>query len=86
MSLQSFRIEKFSRGTTIDAFVLVSYIKRDGEIHQYSEHAPARNYLCFYEELLDWMVDRLNNQGDEDKWDNLSDLIKASCTTVFSFF
>ena len=76
--MQSFRIESFSRGCTVDRLVLVSYVKRSGEIHQYSVNAPARNYLCFYEELLDWIVDCLNKQGNEGKWDKLRDVIEAS--------
>jgi len=69
ISLRSFRIHSMAPGTLVDELVLVSYIKRGDQVHQYSVDAPAKNYLMFHEPLLDWIIDRINNQATEDKWE-----------------
>lgn len=71
ISLRSFRVNSISRGTFVDQLSLASYIKRGDEIHKYSVDAPARSYLLFYEELLDWIVDRINNQKDFGKFEQI---------------
>jgi len=82
VSLNSFRIESFARGTLVDRLVLVSYLRRDGEVHQYSVDAAARNYLLFYDELLEWIIDRINNQMCEDKWEEVfPQLVKSDYPT-----
>jgi len=78
ISLQTFKINSFAKNSMVDHLVLVSYVKRDGQIHQYSLHAPARSYLMFHDALLDWIVDRMNTQQDSGKWENISSLLQAS--------
>jgi hypothetical protein len=58
--------------------VMVSYVMRDGVVFKYSEDAPARNYTMFHEPLLEWIIDRMNNQRNEDKWDDIADLIHSA--------
>ena len=55
-------------GSLVDSLVMVSYVLRAGECHKYSVDAPARNYTMFHEPLLEWIVERINNQRCEDKW------------------
>lgn len=71
ISLRSFPIDSFSPGSFVDDLALVSYMKRGGEIHQYSVNAPARNYLLFHEPLLEWIVEQINEQKDNDKWEEI---------------
>lgn len=78
ISLQSIKVDSFAPGTLVDRLVLVSYVKRDQEIHKYSINANARTYLMFYEPLLNWIVDKLNNQQDADKWENMAQLISKA--------
>lgn len=77
ISLETFRVRSFKKGSLVDYLVLVSYVKRGGQIHQYSISAPARNYCMFHEPLLEWIVERMNNQKDEGKWENVSELLEA---------
>lgn len=65
ISIRTLEIDGFSRGSVVDHLAIISYVKRDGEIHLYSENAPVRNYLMFYDELLDWIIERMNNQLDD---------------------
>merc|ERR1712181_199660 len=53
-------------------------IKRKGNIHLYSAPAPARTYLMYNNELLDWVVDRLNNQQTDGILGYISDLIRLA--------
>lgn len=69
ISLRSFRVDSLAPGTLVDHLVLLSYVKRGGEVYQYSVAAPARTYLMFHEPLLDWVVERINNQEDTGKWE-----------------
>merc|ERR1712232_505875 len=78
ISLRSFPITSFSRGSLVDHPHIVSYLRRGGETHQYSIDAPCRNYLCFYEELLGWIVKSINEQGDTDKWEPLFPALQQS--------
>lgn len=78
ISLRSFRIHSMAPGTLVDNLVLVSYIKRGDTVHQYSVDAPAKNYLMFHEPLLEWIVERINNQKTEDKWEAIFPEMAAS--------
>mmetsp|Transcript_14109 Transcript_14109/g.40653 ORF Transcript_14109/g.40653 Transcript_14109/m.40653 type:complete len:399 (-) Transcript_14109:18-1214(-) len=78
ISLRSFRVDSISRGSLVDKLVLSSYIKRGEEVHKYSVDAPARTYLMFYDELLEWIVDRINNQQNTDKWEEVFPELVAS--------
>lgn len=84
ISLRSFPIDSFSPGSFVDNLASVSFVKRDDETHKYSVNAPAKNYLLFHEPLLEWIVERINNQVDsasfEPIWPKLveSDLPSSS--------
>eukprot|EP00928_Gymnodinium_smaydae_P013751 TRINITY_DN14992_c0_g1_i3.p1 TRINITY_DN14992_c0_g1~~TRINITY_DN14992_c0_g1_i3.p1 ORF type:complete len:370 (+),score=46.86 TRINITY_DN14992_c0_g1_i3:38-1147(+) len=69
ISLRSFPVDSIAKGTFVDNLVIISYLKREGTIYQYSVAAPCRNYLCFHDELLDWIVKSINEQSDTDKWE-----------------
>ena len=71
-------IDSFAPGTLVDRLVMVSYVMRDGVVEKYSRDAPARNYMMFHEPLLAWIVDRINNQRNEDKWDDVGELVRAA--------
>ena len=66
-----------SRRALVDRLVMVS-VMRDGVVEKYSQDAPARNYTMFHEPLLAWIVDRINNQRNEDKWDDVGELVRAA--------
>lgn len=82
ISLRSFRVDSISKGTMVDQLVLSSFILRNGQVQKYSVDAPARNYLMFHDELIDWIVDRINNQGNTGKWMEIfKDLVKSDYPT-----
>jgi hypothetical protein len=60
--------------------VLASYVKRDGTINEYTVSAPARNYMSYFERLLEWTANQINNQktGPSDNWENVHEILDAS--------
>jgi hypothetical protein len=41
---------------------LACFLRRDGELHDYGIDSPLSGYSYYGDRLLDWIVDRLNNQ------------------------
>ena len=58
------KIDKFSKGGVMDNFHLRSYLIRDGVKYEYGVDAPLLGYSYFYEKLVDWLIDKINNQQD----------------------
>ena len=82
LSLRSFRIDSLAPGTLVDRLVIVSYVRRAGKTEQYSVAAPARTYLCFHEELLEYIVDRINHQASEGKFEPIwPELVRSDYPT-----
>lgn len=78
ISRHSFPVTDFSKGGPADRFMISSYLKRAGETFPYTVPAYAKNYTMYNQELLDWIVTRMNGQRSECKWDDLPELIAAS--------
>lgn len=57
-------IDKFSSGGIMDNYHLCSYLLRDGTLYPYGVDAPLLGYGYFYEKLIVWLIDKLNNQKD----------------------
>ncbi|MBD3842748.1 MAG: hypothetical protein IE909_12865, partial [Campylobacterales bacterium] len=57
-------IDKFSKGGVMDNYHLCSFVKRAGTLYEYGVDAPLLGYGYFYEKLLVWLKDKLNNQKD----------------------
>lgn len=64
ISSQIIQIDKFELGGVMDNYFIASFLKRDGEYHQYGENSAVLTYNYFYEKLKNWMVEKLNNQQD----------------------
>lgn len=57
-------IDKFSSGGVMDHYNLCSYLLRDSILYEYGVDAPLLGYGYFYEKLISWLIDKLNNQKD----------------------
>ncbi|CAD7960601.1 unnamed protein product [Amoebophrya sp. A25] len=82
ISLDSFPLlnpeKDFSPEGIASRLALTSYVKRDGKVFPYTQSAPARNYLSFYQPLLNWIRDQMNHQSSVDKWEDMNQLLEAS--------
>lgn len=57
-------IDHFDQGGVMDNYRIASFLKRDGEYMAYGEDSAVSSYSYFHQQLLDWLVDRMNNQVD----------------------
>ncbi len=57
-------IDKFEEGGIMDNFHLCSFVKRDGELHEYGVDAPLLGYSYFYKKLEHWLIEKMNEQKD----------------------
>lgn len=58
-------LDHLNEGGVLDDYRIASFHVRDNEINAYGEDSPVVGYNYFHQKLLDWVVDRMNNQKDE---------------------
>ena len=68
-------IDTLSVGGPLDRYRLVSFLVRDGVLHDYGEDSPLPGYGLFHDELLEWIADRLNTQADHGPLEHLAGLL-----------
>ena len=68
-------IDTLSVGGPLDRYRLVSFLIRDGVLHDYGEDSPLPGYGLFHDELLEWIADRLNTQADHGPLEHLAGLL-----------
>ncbi len=73
-----FDIKRFESGGELSNYNLVSFIKRNGVIEQYSVDTPVENYAFFYDELMNWIVQEIKNQKEALALDSISNLLADS--------
>ncbi len=61
---QLFSMDDFSPAGSLAHFRLASFLRRDGVLLPYGEDVPVAGYGTLYGELLDWLIDRLQQQRD----------------------
>jgi hypothetical protein len=64
LSEQLIKIDSFNEASEHNHYSVSCFHKSNGEIHQYGETSKVANYSYNNEKLLDWIIDRLNNQTD----------------------
>ncbi|MFC0308612.1 DUF5718 family protein [Gallibacterium trehalosifermentans] len=71
-------LDHFSTGGILDNYRIACFHKRNGELNQYGIDSPAVGYSYFHQKLLDWIVDRMNNQPDQGPMNNIAELLKQA--------
>ena len=71
-------LSSFKERSVIDHFLLASFHKRNGETNAYGVDSWAKDYSYFHQQLLDWIVNRMNNQPDEGPMNHIAPLIEAA--------
>ena len=54
-----------SKGFSDNAIAIASFLVRDGVVHPYGEDSAVRDYSYIYGKLIEWLIDKLNNQQNE---------------------
>jgi hypothetical protein len=62
----------------LEAFNIVSYIKRGGVIEAYTKDTKLSNYLFLYDELIEWSVSHINKQKDVNEFDDVMSLLQKA--------
>ena len=65
-------VDSLAPGGLLSRYRLVSFLRRDGVLHDYGEDSPLSGYSLFFTPLLDWIRDRLNEQRDHGPLEDLS--------------
>ena len=69
---QRIAIDSFTPGGVLDRYRLTCFLLRDGELHPYGVDSPVNGYSYFYQQLNDWLVERINNQQDQGPLEDLA--------------
>ena len=57
-------IDNFTQEGILNKYHMSSFIKRDGELHNYGTISAVNSYSYFFMQLKDWMVKKFNTQED----------------------
>ncbi len=57
-------IESIERSGPLGAMRLSCWLRRGGEVHAYGVDSEVASYTLFGDALIEWLVDRLNNQRE----------------------
>lgn len=64
-SSNAIKIERFAPGGNLDDYRIISFMIRDNAVYQYGEDSAVRDYSYFYEKLLNWCIEKFNNQQNQ---------------------
>jgi uncharacterized protein DUF5718 len=69
-------LDTFEQGGMLDHWRISSFLKRDGNVFRYGEDVEISGYSYCYQELLDWIRDKLNTQEEGGPLEDISRYIK----------
>lgn len=58
-------LSSFDSSSVINDYRIASFLVRDGKTYAYGEDSAVRDYSYVYEKLMNWMLDKFNNQKNE---------------------
>lgn len=68
-------LDRFTAGGRLDDFRIACFHRRAGVLNEYGIDSPTVGYSYFHQQLLDWIVDRMNHQPDENPMNNIAELL-----------
>lgn len=75
LSTRWIALDKFEQGGNLDDYHIACFHKRAGVMNEYGIDSQTIGYSYFHQKLLDWIIDRMNNQPDQDPMNNIADLL-----------
>lgn len=70
------KIDGFQKGGVMDDYRIACYLRRGGVLRAYGIDSAVSSYSYFHGKLMDWIVDRINNQTDSGPLENVGELLK----------
>ncbi|MGN0914728.1 MAG: DUF5718 family protein [Succinivibrio sp.] len=58
-------IDSFDENGILNKYRIASFLVRDGVAHPYGEDSAVRDYSYVYKKLIEWLIEKFNNQQDE---------------------
>lgn len=71
-------INKFAKGGTMDSYRIASYLLRNNELFEYGIDSPVLGYSYFYEDLIAWIIEKMNTQIDDGPLESIFDCLEKS--------
>jgi hypothetical protein len=71
-------IDNFTQKGILNRYHIASFIKRNGIVHDYGTTSAVKSYSYFFEQLKDWMIDKLNTQEDCGPLEELTQFLKVA--------
>jgi hypothetical protein len=68
-------LQNFTAGGELDGFRITAFLKRDGVVYPYGQDSSVQSYSYFYQTLITWMVNQLNQQTDFGPLEDLPQLL-----------
>lgn len=75
---QGIEIDRFEPGGVLDGYRIASFLRREGTLHPYGVDSPVASYSYLYGQLLDWLVEKLNDQRDEGPLEDIAGWIRGA--------
>lgn len=71
-------LDGFSLKSNINDYAIASFLIHDGDIFEYGENSQIKNYSYIYEQLVSWLLDKINNQKNEGPLENINEYLLES--------
>ncbi|MBV7388944.1 hypothetical protein KRX11_09880 [Pasteurellaceae bacterium TAE3-ERU1] len=78
LSSQWIAIDGLDVGGKLDDYRIACFHLRDGQLNTYGVDSPVVGYSYFHQQLLDWIVDRMNHQQDVGPTHHIAPLLETA--------
>lgn len=75
---QCLPIDVFTDDGVLGHYRLACFLKRDGLVELYGEDSAVSGYGYMYDQLIDWMIEKLNRQQDMGPLEDLADWLRVA--------
>ncbi|MBP1567378.1 MAG: GIY-YIG nuclease family protein [Oscillospiraceae bacterium] len=77
-SAHAIPLSSFDENSVINDYRIASFLVRDGKVYPYGEDSAVKDYSYIYGRLMNWMLDKFNNQQDEGPAENINAYLNAA--------
>ncbi len=78
LSATKIAMNHFEAGGNLDDYRIACFHKRGDTLTEYGVDSPTTGYSYFHQKLLDWVIDRMNNQPDEGPMNHIAALLEKA--------
>jgi hypothetical protein len=71
-------LDHLQAGGVLDGYRIASFLIRDGQVHAYGIDSAVVDYSYFHQTLLDWIIEKMNEQVDEGPAEDIAALLQAA--------